>query len=358
MIRKEREAIANRLILLAFPVVLLTGCSIEEIKSGGTDAAIEDKAVEINSACDFSNEETKEETSVDESVSKNIGEFLKLDGMTQTELDIEEFYAANEVDKLIDDYGSIEIVSSCYDEGAKLPLYTNNYWYSKDYTANKNEPGDSFIVKDNIKALMRPDYMCEDNKGESGIAIELNSSTDSKISNVVKNIYSNEEENGIKRCLQGNGEVYIEAEKVKEYPNEEALDNKDFQEKSRKWCMVFDADSKVLKRAVISSTNIFGGIIDTRYYETTLGSDMPEMYASLKKIIDDNTNVSDEDSRKVRLIYEPGTETKKEGEFKVKKGTNIIFGTSNDNLFLDDKGKVPYDSSDLTSDITVYKLKK
>ena len=67
---------------------------------------------------------------------------------------------------------------------------------------------------------------------------------------------------------------------------------------------------------------------------------------------------SDEDSRNIHFVYGIGTETKKAGDFKIKKGTNVIFETSEENLFLDEEGTIPYDPSDLTSDITVYRLKR
>ena len=74
--------------------------------------------------------------------------------------------------------------------------------------------------------------------------------------------------------------------------------------------------------------------------------------------LDDDLAASDEDSRNIHFVYGNGTATKKEGDFKVKKGTNVIFETSEENLFLDENGTVPYDPSDLTSDITVYRIKK
>lgn len=359
MIKGKREAIASHIFfVLMFPAVLFAGCAMDENESGGTGVAIQDNLAEVSSAGDFLSEGKDSDTSEGAAKEVNLEDFLGVDGMTQTELDIEDFWAANDVDNLIEKYNSIEIVSSCYEDGAALPLYTNNYWYSNEYRANMNEPGDAYIIKDGVRVVSRPDYMSSDNKEETGVMIELYSSPDSRIENVVENIYAKKDENLIKRCLQGDGEVYIEAEKEMVYPNEDELENKELQEKTTKWCMVFDEGTKELKRAAISSTNILGGVIDTRYYTVTLGSEMPEKYWALKKTLDDNLAASDEDSRNVHFVYGAGNSTKKEGDFKVKKGTNVIFETSKGNLFLDADGTIPYDSSDLTSDITVYRLKK
>ena len=359
MIFDRTEAITNNLFfLLMIPAALFVGCSLDGDMSGGPDEVIEDKIVNVSSACDYSNEGNDGGTYENAFKSLNAESFLGVNSMAPMELEAEEFWNANDVSKLIEKYDSIEIVSSSYEDGAAQPLYTNNYWYSREYSANKNEPGDAFIVKDNVRAVSRPAYMNSDNKEETGIMIELYSSPDSRMANVAENIYVKNDEIPVKRCLHGNGEVYFELERDVDYPNEDALDNKESHEKTTRWGMVFDEETKVLKRAAITSTNVLGGIIDTRYYEVKLGTDMPGMYTSLKNVLDENLAASDEDSRNIHFVYGAGNANKKAGDFKVKKGTKVIFETSEGNLFLDEKGTIPYDPSDLTSDITVYRIKK
>ena len=350
------EAIAGNLFfLLMIPAVLFVGCSLDGNMPRGADEAINNKIVD---AGDYSMEGN--DGGIDDNASDVIttDSFLGVEGMTPADLKAEEFWGANDVEKLIEQYDNIEIVSSSYEDGATKPLYTNNYWYSKEYSANKNEPGDSFIIKDNVRAVSRPNYMNSDNKEETGIMIELYSSPDGRIANVAENVYPKNDEVPSGRCLKGNGEVYFEIERIIDFTNEDALDNKDSQVKTTKWGMVFDEETKVLKRAAITSTNILGGVIDTRFYEVKLGTDMPEMYAALKNVLDEDLAASDEDSRNIHFVYGIGTETKKAGDFKIKKGTNVIFETSEENLFLDEEGTIPYDPSDLTSDITVYRLKR
>lgn len=353
------EAIAGNLFfLLMIPAVLFVGCSLDGNMPGGTDEAIDNKIVDVSSAGDYS-KEGNDSSTYDNALSAVDSEsFLGVEGMTPADYNAEEFWSANDVAKLIEEYESIEIVSSSYEDGASQPLYTNNYWYSKEYSANKNEPGDSFIVKDNVRAVSRPSYMNSDNKEETGIMIELYSSTDCRMANVAENVYAKNDEMPIGRCLKGNGEVYFEIERIIDYSNEEALDNKELKEKTTKWGMVFDEETKVLKRAAITSANVLGGVIDTRYYEVKLGTGMPEMFTALKNVLDEDLAASDEDSRNIHFVYGNGNPVKKECDYKVKKGTNVIFETSKDNLFLDENGTVPYDPSDLTSDITVYRIKK
>ena len=175
------EAIAGNLFfLLMIPAVLFVGCSLDGNMPRGADEAINNKIVD---AGDYSMEGN--DGGIDDNASDVItaDSFLGVEGMTPADLKAEEFWGANDVEKLIEQYDSIEIVSSSYEDGATKPLYTNNYWYSKEYSANKNEPGDSFIIKDNVRAVSRPNYMNSDNKEETGIMIELYSSPDGRIAN-------------------------------------------------------------------------------------------------------------------------------------------------------------------------------
>ena len=355
---KTESLASNLFFLLMIPTVLFVGCSLDGDMPGGTDEAIDNKIIDVRSASDCSSEGNDGGTYDNASDAIDVDSFLGVAGMAPAEADAEEFWNANDVAKLIEQYDSIEIVSSSYEDGASQPLYTNNYWYSKEYSANKNEPGDSFIVKDNVRAVSRPGIMNSDNKEETGIMIELYSSPDNRMANVAENVFAKDDEIPAGRCLEGNGEVYFEIERIIDFQNEDTLDNKESQVKTTKWGMVFDEETKVLKRAAITSTNVLGGVIDICFYEVKTGTDMPEMYTALKKVLDDDLAASDEDSRNIHFVYGNGTATKKEGNFKVKKGTNVIFETSEENLFLDENGTVPYDPSDLTSDITVYRIKK
>ena len=117
------EAIAGNLFfLLMIPAVLFVGCSLDGNMPGGTDEAIDNKIVDVSSAGDYS-KEGNDSSTYDNALSAVDSEsFLGVEGMTPADYNAEEFWSANDVAKLIEEYGSIEIVSSSYEDGASQPL--------------------------------------------------------------------------------------------------------------------------------------------------------------------------------------------------------------------------------------------